>query len=260
MKITRLLRKAGRMLGLACAMAMWLVLGSMTLPVNPSTSSGTVGKDYFLYVNSGTVSVPVWTLIGGQRGSSLSRSGDSIDLSHKTSGGWGAKKQGLKNWSVDLDALAMLQDAGVAILDYAFMNSEEVHIKLEYPDGTYQTGWGSVNDWSLETPHDGEASISGTIEGNGALSDRTPSVWPLTASMSLAAAADVTFAITPTTTTVSSVTIDGTALTVTTHYSYSAGTLTIESTYLSTLPAGTYAMVVATGDGADLSVALTITA
>lgn len=221
MKFKRALRKAGKMLMMALVFSMIGIFGA--LPTNPSVSSATVGKDYLLYVNTGTVAVPVWTLVGGQRGASLARTADSIDISHKTSGGWKSMKAGLRGWSIDLDGLVLLQDAGLQALEAAFMDGLEVNIKLEYPDGTVQTGWGSLTDFSMETPHDGEASLKGTIEGNGAISARTPAITPLSASMSKAAAADKVFTIAPTSTTVSGITDDGSALTVTTHYTYSSG-------------------------------------
>lgn len=234
---------------------------AITLPVNPSTSSATVGKDFLLYVNTGTVAIPVWTLIGGQRGASLARSAEEIDVSHKGSGGWGAKKAGLRSWSLDLDGLVLAADSGIAALEYAFQNGLEVNIKLEYPDKSYNTGWGSVTDFSMEAPHDGEASLKGTISGNGALTDRSPDISPLVATMSKAAAADKVFAILPTTTTIASITDDGAAMTVTDDYTYSSGTLTIKGTaYLAELAVGVHTYVITTGGGETLTVRITITA
>lgn len=146
---------------------------AVTLPANPSVSSATVGKDYLLSVNTGTVAVPVWTLIGGQRGSSLSRTADSIDVSHKTSGGWKSTKAGLRSWSIDLDGLVLLSDTGLEALEIAFSTGVEVQLQFKYPDNSYRTGWAAVTDLSIDTPHDGEASIKGTLEGNGALSELT---------------------------------------------------------------------------------------
>ena len=37
------------------------------LPENPSQSTATVGKDYLLYVDTGTSNEPKWTVVGGQR-------------------------------------------------------------------------------------------------------------------------------------------------------------------------------------------------
>ncbi|SMC63219.1 phage tail tube protein [Sporomusa malonica] len=241
-----------------------LQLCAVTLPDNPDTSSATVGKDYLLYVNGGTASIPVWKIVGGQRSSNLNRSADSVDLSHKTSGGWKTTKQGLKGWGIDLDAIILLEETGyeegVAIIEAGYMQGKDINIKLVYPNGLYRTGWTQVTDFPEEAPHDGEASLSGTLEGVGALSNLLPDLTPITATMSLAAAADKVFTILPATTTVSSVKNGSTAITVTTDYTYSTGTLTLLSGYLDGLTAGAYTFTVTTGDGATLTVTVTITA
>ena len=233
---------------------------SITLPVNPSTSSASVGKDYLLYINTGTALSPVWTLIGGQRSADLSRSADSIDVSHKTSGGWKSNKAGLRGWSIDLDALVLLSDAALPYLEKAFDDGTEIHVRLQYPNMTEQTGWGSLTDFSLATPHDGEASLTGTIEGNGALSSRSPSVDPVSATVSKASPADKVFTIAPSATTVSAVKIDSVAVVITSGYLYSAGTLTIKSATCGALTIGNHTIEVTTGDGATLNMILTVTA
>lgn len=147
-------------------------MGTINLPDNPSVSSAEVGKDFLLSINTGTAIAPVWTLVGGQRSGSLSRTADEVDVSHKTSGGWKAVKAGLRGWSVDLDALIILDDTGLNALEYAYDNGKEINIQYKYPDGTVQTGWGSITDFSVEAPHDGEATVKGTISGNGPLTPR----------------------------------------------------------------------------------------
>lgn len=233
---------------------------AITLPVNPSTSSASVGKDYLLYINTGTALSPVWTLIGGQRSADLSRSADSIDVSHKTSGGWKSNKAGLRGWSIDLDALVLLSDAALPYLEKAFDDGTEINVRLQYPNMTEQIGWGSLTDFSLATPHDGEASLTGTIEGNGALSSRSPSVDPVSATVSKASPADKVFTIAPSATTVSAVKIDSVAVVITTGYLYSTGTLTIKSATCGALTIGNHTIEVTTGDGATLNMILTVTA
>ena len=233
---------------------------AITLPVNPSTSSASVGKDYLLYINTGTALSPVWTLIGGQRSADLSRSADSIDVSHKTSGGWKSNKAGLRGWSIDLDALVLLSDAALPYLEKAFDDGTEINVRLQYPNMTEQIGWGSLTDFSLATPHDGEASLTGTIEGNGALSSRSPSVDPVSATVSKASPADKVFTIAPSATTVSAVKIDSVAVVITSGYLYSAGTLTIKSATCGALTIGNHTIEVTTGGGATLNMILTVTA
>lgn len=145
------------------------------LPTPSSTSSATVGKDFLIYVNTGkTEAAPTWTVVGGQRNSKLNLTADEIDVSDKTTGGWGAKLAGTRNWSFELSGLVMLNDDGVAALQGLFMAGKLAHVKFEYPDKSYQTGWAAITNFSYDTPHDGAATLSGTLSGNGALSDVTP--------------------------------------------------------------------------------------
>ncbi|MDD3157669.1 phage tail protein [Anaeromusa sp.] len=143
---------------------------AVTLPDNPDASVATAGKDYTLFVNIGTVAVPTWTKVGGQRNSPLKQTADTIDVTHKGSGGYKATIAGLKGWSIDLDGLAMLDDDGVDAVEYAYDNSKQLNVKFTRPDGKYKTGWCSVTEFTLEPPHDGEATIKGSLEGVGPLS------------------------------------------------------------------------------------------
>lgn len=145
-------------------------LDNINLPSNPDIGAAEVGKDFLLYVNTGTVDVPEWQMIGGQRNSGLTRQAETIDVSHKTSGGWSATKAGLRSWSIDLSGLVLLQDIGVHAISKAFEEGKDVFLKLKYPDNSYRTGWASVTEFSLDIPHDGAATISGTLSGNGVLS------------------------------------------------------------------------------------------
>ena len=236
-----------------------LQLFGATLPDNPSTAEATVGKDYLLYVNTGSVAAPEWTLVGGQRSSNLSKKADSIDVSHKTSGGWKSKKAGLKEWSIDLAGLVLLNDPGITALEQAFDEGKDAHIKLQYPDFTYRTGWVSISEFSVENPHDGAATLKGTLNGNGELTALIPAISPLQITVSKAAASDQVFAVVPSSTSVSSVTNGSNALVDATDYTYSSGSLTIKGTYLSGLPAGTVSLAVATGEGAKLVVTVVLT-
>lgn len=138
------------------------------------TSNGTLGANYLLYVNTGTSEeAATWTLIGGLRSTDLKRQAEEIDASHKTSGGWKNTLPGLRSWSVELEAVYLAGDAGAKFLEQAFLDGKQVHLKFEYPDKSYVTGWGSITDCSVSAPHDDVATISGTISGDGALSEVT---------------------------------------------------------------------------------------
>ncbi len=135
------------------------------------TALATVGKNYFIYINTGTEDTPEWTKIGGQRGGSLSRKADTLDASNKDSGGWKSTLQGMKEWSIELDTILMANDDGLSALDQAFLDSQLVQLKFEYPDKSYVTGWASITEMSMEAPHDDVASYKGTLSGVGPLSE-----------------------------------------------------------------------------------------
>lgn len=78
-----------------------------------ATSTATAGKDYLIYLNTGTTeAAPTWTLLGGQRSGDLNREADEIDASHKTSGGWKSTLLGLRSWSIDLETVYLAGDTG----------------------------------------------------------------------------------------------------------------------------------------------------
>lgn len=143
------------------------------LPENPTKSAATMGKEYLLYINTGTVEVPKWTVVGGQRSTSLKRTADEIDASDKTTKGWKSSLAGLRSWSMEASAIVILSDEGREALDYAYENGVQVHCKFEFPDKVNYTGWGSIADYSLETPHDDVATCSLTINGVGPLTKAT---------------------------------------------------------------------------------------
>lgn len=139
-----------------------------------ATSTATAGKDYLIYLNTGTTeAAPTWTLLGGQRSGDLNREADEIDASHKTSGGWKSTLPGLRSWSIDLETVYLAGDTGAKFLEAAFLAGKQVHVKFEYLDKSFVTGWGSITECSLSTPHDDVATLKGTISGDGPLSEQS---------------------------------------------------------------------------------------
>ena len=139
-----------------------------------ATSTATAGKDYLIYLNTGaTEAAPTWTLLGGQRSGDLNREADEIDASHKTSGGWKSTLPGLRSWSIDLETVYLAGDTGAKFLEAAFLAGKQVHVKFEYPDKSFVTGWGSITECSMSTPHDDVATLKGTISGDGPLSEQS---------------------------------------------------------------------------------------
>lgn len=150
-------------------------MSEYTFPTRTNANStATAGKDYLIYLNTGTTeAAPTWTLLGGQRSGDLNREADEIDASHKTSGGWKSTLPGLRSWSIDLETVYLAGDTGAKFLEAAFLAGKQVHVKFEYPDKSFVTGWGSITECSLSTPHDDVATLKGTISGDGPLSEQS---------------------------------------------------------------------------------------
>lgn len=140
-----------------------------SLPENPNVSVSTLGKDYLLSVNTGTVAVSKWVPVAGQRNTTMNRSAEEIDCSDKTSGGWKVTLAGLRSWSMEMENVAVLDDEGAEAVDFAYNNGKELHCRLDCPNGDAYIGWGSVTECNIDTAHDDVASISATINGNGRL-------------------------------------------------------------------------------------------
>ena len=226
-------------------------MGEIVLPNSPTTTTATVGKDYLLYVNVGTVPAPTWQIVGGQRSASLALKADEIDVSNKASGGWTAKLAGLKSWSIDLDGLLLLNDTGIDALRQAFWQGKQLNVKLRYPDNTCQIGWASITDFSSDAPHDGEATLKGTLNGIGPISGISKIV-------SKAAAVDVVayfdeFAY------ATAVKMGATTVDVASYDKTAAGQITLDSTYLGTLDVGEHIFYIDLSIGGQALAVVSIT-
>ena len=148
------------------------------LPDNPNVSVAEAGKDTLLSINTGTASIPEWVVIGGQRNTPLARKANTLDASHKTSGGWEAKVPGLKSWSISYSGLQIASDDGLKVLDYCYTNSKQVNVKLTYKNGMFRTGWAYITEYDDDNAHDAISTVKITIEGIGAISDLTTAAAP----------------------------------------------------------------------------------
>ena len=142
-----------------------------TLPENPDKSVASPGKDHLLQVDGGTASKPSWVTVGGQRNAPLDQTADSIDASHKSSGGWKQPLPGLKGWSCSYSGLIILNDDGLTILDYCFRNSKQAHVRFIDKEGNYQEGWCYVTKLTKDTSYTAVATYTATLSGVGAISE-----------------------------------------------------------------------------------------
>lgn len=230
------------------------------LPVMPENTTALPGKDTVLYI--ALDSTPTWLLLGGQRNSPISRKADSIDGTHKASGDYAEKLPGMLSWSISYDGLYVANDDAVAVLDDRFKNRKPVFVREEYPDGSYRTGWASVTQMDEDHSYNGVSTLKTTLEGRGAISDiqtiATPTLGKASGTATKGSTTAVTTTITPAEANIRCITTNtGTVLRPITDYTYSAGTLTLLSSFVSALAVGTTTLSIQVT--ADVTLTFTIT-
>lgn len=113
--------------------------------------------------------------VAGQRGATLNRSGETLDVSNKATGGdWKEYIQGAKEWSVDCDGILIDGDEGFAKLEEAFLAGNLVEVKIGDNAEWGYKGSAIITDFPIEAPYDDALTYSMTFQGTGALSKVTP--------------------------------------------------------------------------------------
>jgi TP901-1 family phage major tail protein len=123
------------------------------------------GIDFLLKIKSGETFV----VLGGQRGATLNRSAETMDVTTKDSGGWKENLAGLKEFSIDADGLIVESNTAYQALEDAFNDGTAIDVELSTPNDTTYTGKVLVTDFPIELPYDDTVTYSVTLTGTGAL-------------------------------------------------------------------------------------------
>lgn len=139
---------------------------------NSTAANAVAGKDILvmIYNSDGTDLLA----IAGQKGLTINRSADTIEVSSKdTEGGWKSNIAGMKEWSIDLDGVYVASDESHRVLSAAFEDSDPVCLKVvnNKLDTDLFGGLAYITDYPLEAPFDDAMTYSLTLSGNGALVD-----------------------------------------------------------------------------------------
>lgn len=143
----------------------------MTRPVRPAADSKLLGKNVLVFMNYGegaTAEAPVWGLLGGQRSASFTASADEVDLTDKTSGGYGEAEQGIKSTEMELELIVKPGDEVVQQLYDAFDKGEAVDLLRWAKDGRSIRNWYSITELGEEAAYDDAAILTATLKGMGA--------------------------------------------------------------------------------------------
>ena len=109
------------------------------------------------------------TLIGGQQNCSINRETETSDVTTKDSGVWSEAEAIGLSWSVDLDGLVVVGDAGLKALETAWENLQQVDVK--YGTSTnYKSGKAIITSLSSNSANKEKTTYSVSLQGVGALS------------------------------------------------------------------------------------------
>lgn len=126
------------------------------------------GVDVLIKVKTGTGTlVPV----GFQRGGTLNREAETIDMTSKDNYGWSDVEYGVRSWSVDCDGIYAEGNQGLQLLEDAFMNRETVDVEVTFPNGSKKSGKAIITSFPIEMGYEDVATYSMTLVGKGALTE-----------------------------------------------------------------------------------------
>ena len=107
--------------------------------------------------------------LAGQRGATLNRSAETIDITNKVSAGWKEMITSVKEWSVDCDGVFVEDDTALKALETAFNANTMVDVKISDGEWGYK-GKAIITDFPIDAPYDDAATYSLTLQGTGELS------------------------------------------------------------------------------------------
>ncbi len=132
----------------------------------------TAGMDIILKVNIAEAEAEAnYVAIAGQRGATLNRSRDVIDVTCKDAGGgWKQSIAGFGEWSIDTDGILIDGDENFAKLEKSFLNREVILVQMvNSKTGKGYEGEAVVTDFPLEAPYDDAMTYSLSLKGAGEL-------------------------------------------------------------------------------------------
>jgi len=128
----------------------------------------TKGVDILILVDTGTEGTPQWTPVGGQRGATLSESRETIDVTHKASGGYKEYEYGIGEWTISCDGVYIPDDIAYKALQDALRQKKKIKVRWQEGGNDTFEGTALVISRDLEGPYDGESTYSMELQGTGA--------------------------------------------------------------------------------------------
>ena len=125
------------------------------------------GNAVLLYANTGTISVPVWTAVGSQRGLQIKKTADVLDASHKNNSHQEVV-QGRKASTITLDSLYVDGDTAFAAIKSAYDTGATVLVRKYVSGVATEQAECIINDVSEDFPDNEISTRSIGLTVNGA--------------------------------------------------------------------------------------------
>lgn len=125
-----------------------------------------IGNNYMVWI-AVPGETPTYALIAGQQTGSLGATRETIDASHKTSGGVALIIPGLRGYTINLDFVADLPDAnGFTVAETAFKAATSVLIELRKGGSTATTSDKIFAGEMYVTSLNPTFGLNGTVSGS----------------------------------------------------------------------------------------------
>ena len=112
------------------------------------------------------------TVLGGQRGASLSMSADELDVTDKNTTGYKKFLVGLKEWSISCDGLVVLNEQGYDALFNAFIAGDVIEVELRKEDNSFgYKGDVVISSMDFDAQYDDALTYSCELKGASALTN-----------------------------------------------------------------------------------------
>ncbi|WP_203246339.1 phage tail tube protein [Sporosarcina beigongshangi] len=131
--------------------------------------AATLGMDFVLYFDKGTLGIEDWVMIAGQRNATLNQSTETHDIGVKGANGWKDYIAGAREWSIDCDGLYYLDDDAFTAFNDAYLARKKLKVEVRLPNDKRYEGLVLIENLDLDMNYDDTVTYGTTLKGCGEL-------------------------------------------------------------------------------------------
>lgn len=133
-----------------------------------------IGVDILILVNTGDDVSPNWIPVGGQRGATMSDTVDTVETTHKLSGGAKTYEYTFSDATISCDGVYILNDEGYNALVGAMRQKQKVKVRWQEKGDDIYEGEFLVVSRDLEGAYDSESTYSMELQRTGDITVISP--------------------------------------------------------------------------------------